>query len=297
MDPPVPEHLEVVRRSSLAFEIPDWFKQTFVSAAHKREPPPIYALEEGDRDALITVLETQLDQYAVRERHVEHFRHLCGKLSEAPESSRKLEAFAKAIDTSTLPFNLFSMYMTLALAHNHSGDRTLRDEFREIHSWWHENHQQYSWALSSHEGLSDKAKRWLAHVNPSQDPGIWPYSGSPLANLDDEREWTVARELLGTLRSELLAECPTTLKSKDLNRPVTVLAVMNYKGRQVAKSVVEDVATSLNADVVFFDASILSQLLGTHLNQTPYWSRGPVSMLGFAARRDEREAHASVQRV
>ena len=264
-------------------EIPAWFKQKYVSVAGKRKHTIIPALEQEDRDSLTGVLETLLERNALKERHVQHFRRLGDQLLDGSDVSRELDTFAEAIGVSTVPFNLYGMYLVLALGHNDMYNSELRGEFRAIHHWWHEEHQQHSWAASSHEGLTEGAKRWLAHVHPTEGPEEWVYAGSPLAKREDEREWAISRELLGTIRSELVAEFSPAQKYKDLNRPVTVLSVLNYKGREVAKSVVEDVAASLRADVVFLDASSISRLIGEHLNQTPYWNRGSISMLGYAA--------------
>jgi hypothetical protein len=89
-------------------------------------------------------------------------------------------------------------------------------------------------------------------------------------------------ELLATVRAELMAEKPGA-RLRELQRPVTVLSVLNQRGRSVAVRVVDDVATDLKADVVHLDAAMLGDLLGRHMGQNLHWCRGSVSMLGYAA--------------
>ncbi|KAK0651380.1 P-loop containing nucleoside triphosphate hydrolase protein [Cercophora newfieldiana] len=105
--------------------------------------------------------------------------------------------------------------------------------------------------------------------------------GSPIGNRA-EVEYEACMELLAAVRAELMAENPGS-RLRELQRPVTVLSVLNRKGRSVAVGVVNDVATDLRADVVHLDAATLADLLGRHLGQNLHWSRGQVSMLGYAA--------------
>ncbi|KAK3946277.1 P-loop containing nucleoside triphosphate hydrolase protein [Diplogelasinospora grovesii] len=156
------------------------------------------------------------------------------------------------------------------------------DDMRRF-SWWPEPVD--SDALDGKAGagpLSAAAQRWLANVRPdvSSDGHGGALYASPLANRPDP-EYPVCMELLATVRAELEMEVPRT--KKDLNRPVTVLAVLNRRGRSVAMSVMNDIATDLKADVVHLDASSIAALVGKHLGQTQYWSKGAVSMLGYAA--------------
>ncbi|KAH8897858.1 AAA-domain-containing protein [Thozetella sp. PMI_491] len=265
-------------------QVPDWFRDRYVVLQSKRKPASIPPLEEEDRDTLLQVLESELERHAIRDRHVERFEGIAQRVADGTEeSTRGLDSFSRAIARSAHYFRISAMYTLLALGHNDLQNAELRPRFRDIHNWFSQDDMQHPMVLASDDRLSETAKRWLTHVDPIDGPEGVVYHGSPLAHRHDEREWTVSKELLTTLRAELLAQTPETRANRDLNRPVTVLSVLNYKGRIVAKSVVEDVATNLGADVVFLDALSIARIIGGYLGQSPYWSRGPLAMLGYGA--------------
>jgi len=106
---------------------------------------------------------------------------------------------------------------------------------------------------------------------------------SPLSKRPEGPERSACLELLAAARTEMVAAAPRNTPSKKLNRPVTVLTVLNYKGPGAATSVIKDVAAELKADVVHLDASNIARIVGGYLGQTPYWSRSSTSMLGYAA--------------
>lgn len=106
---------------------------------------------------------------------------------------------------------------------------------------------------------------------------------SPLFKRPDGPERSACLELLATARTELAAVGPHNTPSRRLNRPVTVLSPLNYKGHNVAATVIRDIAAELEADVVHLDASSIARIVGGYLGQTPYWSRSSTSMLGYAA--------------
>ncbi|KAL1903672.1 hypothetical protein Sste5346_000301 [Sporothrix stenoceras] len=98
----------------------------------------------------------------------------------------------------------------------------------------------------------------------------------------DPGEQLVFRELYSTVATELRAVSPAK-SAKDLKRPVSVLAIMNYKGRSKAVSIIDDVAHALSAHVVHLDAGSIANIAGPYVGQTAYWARGNIAMLGYAA--------------
>ncbi|KAL1883053.1 hypothetical protein VTK73DRAFT_128 [Phialemonium thermophilum] len=97
------------------------------------------------------------------------------------------------------------------------------------------------------------------------------------------QEHIAYQELLAAARTEITAIPPLSSSSKRLNRPVTVLSLLNCKGSTFAKHLVRDLGSELGADVVHLDAPTLAQVLGEYLGQTQHWERSTISMLGYAA--------------
>ncbi|KAK1832712.1 hypothetical protein QBC39DRAFT_404056 [Podospora conica] len=90
------------------------------------------------------------------------------------------------------------------------------------------------------------------------------------------------RNLAAAVRAEMGAKRPKIVR-KAVQRGVTVVAGVNYRGRRLGRAVVEAVATELEADVVHLDAVTVAAGVGRYLNQNMHWNRGSVSMLGYAA--------------
>ncbi|EOO04323.1 putative katanin p60 atpase-containing subunit protein [Phaeoacremonium minimum UCRPA7] len=93
----------------------------------------------------------------------------------------------------------------------------------------------------------------------------------------------ICQELLSTLRAELSAKALPAKAIKEPKRPVSVLSVLNYRGPSVAAHLVDAAALELGAWVVRLDAAVIGRLVGQYLGQSPYSSRGGISMLGYAA--------------
>lgn len=92
----------------------------------------------------------------------------------------------------------------------------------------------------------------------------------------------VCVELVAAVRAEMAAARPKMLR-KTVQRGVTVVAGVNFRGRGLGREVVEAVATEVGADVVHLDAVTVAAGVGRYLNQNMHWNRGSVSMLGYAA--------------
>lgn len=124
-----------------------------------------------------------------------------------------------------------------------------------------------SLAKGSARSVARAADSAIAHGIPTRtDPG----------------EQLVFRELYSTVATELRAVSPAK-SAKDLKRPVSVLAIMNYKGRSKAVSIIDDVARALSAHVVHLDAGSIANIAGPYVGQTAYWARGNIAMLGYSA--------------
>ncbi|KAK0626195.1 P-loop containing nucleoside triphosphate hydrolase protein [Immersiella caudata] len=138
---------------------------------------------------------------------------------------------------------------------------------------------RWLWRVDGGEKLSAEAQKWLAGARV--DGKLEALDASPLARRP-EAEYAACVELLAAVRAELTAESPGS-RLRELQRPVTILSMLNCKGMSAAKSVVDEVATEVEADVVHFNAVELASILGSHLGQNLHWSRGSISMLGYAA--------------
>ncbi|KAK4455620.1 P-loop containing nucleoside triphosphate hydrolase protein [Podospora aff. communis PSN243] len=127
--------------------------------------------------------------------------------------------------------------------------------------------------------LSAEAQKWLAGAKV--DGKVEALDAGPMARRP-EAEYTACVELLAAVRAEMAAESPGS-RLRELQRPVTILSMLNCKGKKAAMRVVDEVATEVQADVVHLTAAELAHMLGGHLGQNMHWSRGSVSMLGYAA--------------
>lgn len=92
----------------------------------------------------------------------------------------------------------------------------------------------------------------------------------------------VCVELAAAVSAEMEAVRPSIAR-KTVQRGVTVVAGVNFRGRGLGREVVEAAATEVGADVVHLDAVTVAAGVGRYLNQNMHWNRGSVSMLGYAA--------------
>lgn len=131
-----------------------------------------------------------------------------------------------------------------------------------------------------HSGI--QGPKWLQRLRPEHVGGSAALLGNVAAKLK-QSEYGALAELVCRARNELAAVPPKTKPLTELNRPVTVLSVLNYKGAAVANEVICCLAYELEADVLHLDARSIADIIGNYLGQTPYWSRGAISTLGYAA--------------
>ncbi|KAJ9165251.1 AAA-domain-containing protein [Coniochaeta hoffmannii] len=124
--------------------------------------------------------------------------------------------------------------------------------------------------------------KWLRRLRPGHVNGTTGLLGNVAARLK-QSEYSAVAELVCRARNELTALPHKTKAQAELHRPITVLSVLNYKGAAVANEVMGCLAHELEADVLHFDARSIADIIGNYLGQTPYWSRGAISSLGYAA--------------
>ncbi|KAK3320975.1 hypothetical protein B0T19DRAFT_254426 [Cercophora scortea] len=267
--------------------LPAWFMDQYVSLYESRPiggpNTLLFPLGEEDREAVLNLLSAQLDRATLTQADIDTWKDKFSRLlkTEGPDAIPS-EVASEVLDRLMPRFRATHnavFLQTLALVHREGADPEHIERLRQHHSSREDDIMRLSWW--SDEVLSKEAQRWLANLRSDSQPGSGALHGSPLANRP-ELEYPVCMELLAAVRAELQARAPSS-KRKDVQRPVTVLSVLNRKGRSVPISVVDDVATDLGADVVHLDASSLAILMGKHLGQQLHWNRRSISVLGYAA--------------
>ncbi|KAK0706595.1 hypothetical protein B0T26DRAFT_656359 [Lasiosphaeria miniovina] len=260
-------------------QLPPWFMDMHISLyEHRPIGRPATALDPLNDEArknVLHVLQSHFDDAAVVPADVDTWKF---------EFDRMIPLVTEeALDLPVARFRAVhrtALLQVLALLHRPDADPEHIEALRRHYADTNHSMLRLSWWAD--KSLSADAQRWLANLRP--DPGIFHEPGlygSPLASRP-EPEYSVCMELLAAVRAQLVAEYPST-KPRNVQRPITVLSVLNRKGRSIAYSVIEDIATDLQADVVRLDAATIASILGHHLGQNLHSSRGPVSMLGFAA--------------
>ncbi|KAK7980450.1 hypothetical protein PG989_012907 [Apiospora arundinis] len=91
------------------------------------------------------------------------------------------------------------------------------------------------------------------------------------------------QEVVSSVRSELVVECPKSLRSTDIRRPVTILDFPYYRGPSWARHVINDVANEVDANVLHLTAQDLGHVVGPYLGQDISRAPGPCSLLGYNA--------------
>ncbi|KAB5582681.1 hypothetical protein GE09DRAFT_278181 [Coniochaeta sp. 2T2.1] len=185
--------------------------------------------------------------------------------------------------------------LSAKMIHDHGQSMLERlQHARDIANW-------YLMAVSHHSHVGNGAFFWLEalsrektslsgfhgpkslkRLRPEHALGPSELLGNVAAKLE-QSEYSALAELVCRVRNELAAVPPKTKTATELNRPVTVLSVLNYKGSAVANEVVSCLAYELEANVLHLDARSIADIIGNYLGQTPYWSRGAISTLGYAA--------------
>ncbi|KAK0634785.1 hypothetical protein B0T17DRAFT_586494 [Bombardia bombarda] len=262
--------------------LPSWFVDEHVSLYESRpigtSRTKLHQLEDNDIESVEKLLDAHIEYASLTEQRVEQTKvqlsrvldePLAGENTSSPERAAATADLATLIQTDlTHGFRGFhdSLYMkALAILNRQGADPAHTKRLLQHPPSLDFDILRQSWYPTT--SLTPQAGRWLSNfrLDPSQHSAVadGALHGSPLASRP-EPEYAVCVELLAT-------------------RSVTVLSVLNHKGRSVPVSVVDDIATDLGADVVRLDAATIATLVGRYLGQNLHWSRGSVSMLGYAA--------------
>lgn len=91
------------------------------------------------------------------------------------------------------------------------------------------------------------------------------------------------QEIVSSVRSDLLVECPKSIKSAEVRRPVTILDFPYYRGSSWPRHVINDIANEVDANVLHLTAQDLGHVVGPYLGQDISRTPGPCSLLGYNA--------------
>jgi AAA+ superfamily predicted ATPase len=264
-----------------AVQLPSWFMDNHVSLYESRPigspstllPP----LEEGDLEKALEVTDLNIKRFTLTEGDVESWKDRLLRFHSGEEDRGALNGFEKLVERFR-GFHHVACLQTLALVYRHEADPDHIERLRQHHlSKSAESMRRVPWWPS----LPGDAERWFCNLRSDSTPGSEGLHASPLAKRPDP-EYPVCAELLFAVRSQLMEPSPAASR-QEFQRPITVLSVLNRKGRSVTESIINDIATDLKADVVHLDASTIAGLVGKHLGQNQYSARGSLSMLGYAA--------------
>ncbi|KAK3386990.1 hypothetical protein B0H63DRAFT_430810 [Podospora didyma] len=257
------------------FELPAWFTAGHISLYEISNTNVLAPLSDEDYESVLSVLEARFDKAARSLKDALERTRLVGSHPSIGLEDKLQETYSAAFLQVLVLVERLAILESKA-EHDEGYRESQLEQLRKASLYSELDPTRLSWWDGS---LSPEAQRWLASLR-IEGEGRRLFS-SPLANRP-ESEYPVCVELLTAVRAELHASPPKAIE-KDVRRPVTVLSVLNYKGPSVATQVIDDIATDLEADVVHLDAATLARLLGNHLGQNLYWSRGSISTLGFAA--------------
>ena len=266
---------------TVAVQLPKWFMDDCVSLYEQRpigSPNTLLLpLLEQDREDVAAVLDARIEEAALTEDDVAAAKEKL--LRAAQRGVAAVAPVAEQLVGRARDVHNAAFFQALAMVHTDSADPEHLDRLRQHYAERAGEMERLAWWPD--EKLSLDAQRWLANLRSEAVPGSGSLHGSPLAKRPSV-EYPVCMELLAAIRTQLETPPPIS-QHPNSRRPVNILAVLNRKGRTVPQSVINDIATDLNADVVHLDAHILADLIGRHLGQNPYAARGSLTMLGYGA--------------
>jgi SpoVK/Ycf46/Vps4 family AAA+-type ATPase len=262
-----------------ALELPPWFRTRHISLYEQRplgvpatQLPP---LKDEAREQMLAVMERDVvDKSALTEAGVEMWKAKLSRLAAGEplgdDDFHQLWRDIKNVHTG-------AFWQTLLLTHHPEAEPGHIERLRQHYADCFQQRALW-WALPE-EVMADEAQRWFSNVRFDAEPGSGLHI-SPLGKRG-EPEYHVCMELLAAVQSQL--RTPPATDKPESRRPPTILSILKGKGRSIANSVVDDIATDLKADVVHLNAQLIARLVGRHLGLNPYSARGSLSMLGYAA--------------
>ncbi|KAH6847954.1 hypothetical protein B0I37DRAFT_154679 [Chaetomium sp. MPI-CAGE-AT-0009] len=260
------------------FEVPSWFSNSQVSLYEQRPigvpSTRLPRLNEKDRERLLLLQEKTVDKASLQEEEVAAFKDGLTRFARRKGLDGgalfRLLKRAKAIQRA-------AFWQTFLLTYDAEADPKHIEGLRQHHLA--SMYDRELWQAAPESLISHESQRWLSNVRSDAGPGSG-FHQSPIARRPGP-EYAASMELLAVVNSQMVA-LPTSDR-QDARRPPIVLSMLNGKGRTVADSIINDVATDLKADVVHLSAHHIARLLGPYLGQSQYSARGSLSMLGYAA--------------
>ncbi|KAM7222068.1 hypothetical protein V8F06_002573 [Rhypophila decipiens] len=276
-------------------EVPTWFMDEYVSLYESRPigRHVLQPLEEEDREALLALEESRFDAEALTPEEVDFLKsHFSLSLSDPGKSDDIYGRIKGRIEN----VHRTAFLQLLSLVHREGGEtervvdhvKKMRAHYLERGSdmvrlpWW----KTKKTPAAVGDQISGEVQRWRtnlrldAEIELLREEEAGMVHASPLAERPAS-EYSVCMELLAAVRAELWADLPKG--RRNIERPVTVLSVINRKGRGVANSVMEDIATDLKADIVHLDAATIASVVGSYVGQNTYSRRGSIATLGYSA--------------
>ncbi|KAL2116937.1 hypothetical protein VTJ04DRAFT_9105 [Mycothermus thermophilus] len=262
-------------------EVPTWFKAFYLTQweeLFRRSDDNVnLQLNDQTRQYLLDQAERLFNDEALTDASVEEMKeHMNRFLANGP---RLKDPWCDLMGSIRLAHE-GAFWQTVLLTYDPAAEpehldvlrRHYRDRLKERPVWWPEYNSK----------IPKEAQRWISNVLFDCRLEHKPIRISPISQRPDP-EYASCIELLSAVQAQLATPPPPLSDSRGARRPPIVLTMLNGKGHFVAESIIDDVATHVRADVVHLNAHVIARLIGRHVGQNPWSSRGPLAMLGYSA--------------
>ncbi len=260
-------------------ELPDWFEALQISLYEQR-PLGVSAtllpqLPEEDCEKILSVLESTFEKASLADADVQDWKDRLLRFAAGENCPGGLGPLVARVRLARKT----AVLQTLLSAYHPDADPAHIEILRQIHA---ESglKSPVLWPMPQLP-VSSEARRWYTNLRSDVPPGSGLHL-SPLAKRPDP-EYLACVELLTAVQSQLTRPPTPGSSTQDTKRPPIVLSLLKGKSRSIADEVINNIATDLKADVVHLNAHHIARILGGHLGQNQYFSRGSLSMLGYAA--------------
>ncbi|KAG9233508.1 Mus7/MMS22 family-domain-containing protein [Amylocarpus encephaloides] len=118
--------------------------------------------------------------------------------------------------------------------------------------------------------------------------GIWDVPSYQLPSIVDARytiHVDVYREIVSALKTALTLRPPRNVESSLVNRPITLLQCPKDGGSYYLDSVMETIASKLQADLITLDAHDIAWLVGSYIEENVAWTQSNTAMLPYETQR------------
>ncbi|KAK4178537.1 hypothetical protein QBC36DRAFT_367814 [Triangularia setosa] len=244
----------------------------------------LFPMLSEDQERILAETDAEINEQALSETTADYYKSRLQELAVSGEKADK-EVLDRLVGRFQRVYNA-AFLQVVALGHKPT---ELPEEVLDVRELGELVVDQYERVASWEEGrLQREGGRYIDRYGEEKEVAMPEgmkrlMHGSPLSRRPDP-EYSVCRELLAAVRSQLLTPPPPGVGMKsEARRPVQLFTVLNCKGPRIPVTVVNDIGTELAADVVHLSAMDLGRMLGKHMGQNLYLSRGSLSMLGYAA--------------